>query len=208
MLARLITTDTRIKYLVSNSLLFDLPYRPVSSRVSSTLDNSLGKSCLVDGNPETCWTSQQARSITSQSDPLHHLIHHHTGSSAIHPTSLSISRHSQTNFANFPRRVRWHCLRCDHPISRCHQLARTHTNIPRGRKSCTGVRSHRRRASERNQADFWREFGLFWANNGIQLNDRGASMGQRVGRHEKLRDGSQWAHEQKKLDFVRFSVLA
>ncbi|KAI0286847.1 galactose-binding domain-like protein [Russula aff. rugulosa BPL654] len=40
MLTRLITTDTRIK-------------------VSSTLDNSLGKSCLVDGNPETCWTSQQ-----------------------------------------------------------------------------------------------------------------------------------------------------
>lgn len=40
MSTRLITTDTRIK-------------------VSSTLDNSLGKSCLVDGNPETCWTSQQ-----------------------------------------------------------------------------------------------------------------------------------------------------
>jgi hypothetical protein len=69
MSTRLITTDTRIKYLVSNPLLFNLPY-PVSSRVSSTLDNSLGKSCLVDGNPETCWTSQQAR-ITSQSVPLH-----------------------------------------------------------------------------------------------------------------------------------------
>ncbi|KAI9445391.1 hypothetical protein H4582DRAFT_2109057 [Lactarius indigo] len=41
MLTRLITSDTRIK-------------------VSSTLDKSLGKSCLVDGSPETCWTSQQA----------------------------------------------------------------------------------------------------------------------------------------------------
>lgn len=40
MLTRLITSDTRI-------------------RVSSTLDKSLGKSCLVDGSPETCWTSQQ-----------------------------------------------------------------------------------------------------------------------------------------------------
>jgi len=40
MLTRLITTETRIK-------------------VSSTLDNSLGKSCLVDGSPDTCWTSQQ-----------------------------------------------------------------------------------------------------------------------------------------------------
>jgi len=40
MLTRLVTTDTRIK-------------------VSSTLDNSLGKSCLVDGSPDTCWTSQQ-----------------------------------------------------------------------------------------------------------------------------------------------------
>ncbi|KAH9082279.1 hypothetical protein EDB83DRAFT_2503366 [Lactarius deliciosus] len=40
MLTRLITSDTRIK-------------------VSSTLDKSLGKSCLVDGSPETCWTSQQ-----------------------------------------------------------------------------------------------------------------------------------------------------
>jgi len=40
MLTRLITKDTRIK-------------------VSSTLDSSLGKSCLVDGSPETCWTSQQ-----------------------------------------------------------------------------------------------------------------------------------------------------
>ncbi|KAH9043686.1 galactose-binding domain-like protein, partial [Lactarius pseudohatsudake] len=28
-------------------------------RVSSTLDKSLGKSYLVDGSPETCWTSQQ-----------------------------------------------------------------------------------------------------------------------------------------------------
>ncbi|KAI9513120.1 galactose-binding like protein [Russula earlei] len=44
MLTRLITTDTRIK-------------------VSSTLDSSLGKSCLVDGSPETCWTSQQAHII-------------------------------------------------------------------------------------------------------------------------------------------------
>jgi hypothetical protein len=40
MFTRLITPDTRIK-------------------VSSTLDKSLGKSCLVDGSPETCWTSQQ-----------------------------------------------------------------------------------------------------------------------------------------------------
>jgi len=40
MSTRLITKDTRIK-------------------VSSTLDNSLGKSCLIDGSPETCWTSQQ-----------------------------------------------------------------------------------------------------------------------------------------------------
>jgi len=40
MFTRLITSDTRIK-------------------VSSTLDTSLGKSCLVDGSPETCWTSQQ-----------------------------------------------------------------------------------------------------------------------------------------------------
>ncbi|KAK7439350.1 hypothetical protein VKT23_017575 [Stygiomarasmius scandens] len=29
------------------------------SRVSSTLDKSVGKKYLVDGNPETCWTSQQ-----------------------------------------------------------------------------------------------------------------------------------------------------
>ncbi|KAH9969144.1 galactose-binding domain-like protein [Russula dissimulans] len=41
MFTRLITSDTRIK-------------------VSSILDTSLGKSCLVDGSPETCWTSQQA----------------------------------------------------------------------------------------------------------------------------------------------------
>jgi len=40
MLTRLITPDTRIK-------------------VSSTLDKSFGKSCLVDGCSETCWTSQQ-----------------------------------------------------------------------------------------------------------------------------------------------------
>ncbi len=25
------------------------------------MDKSLGKSCLVDGSPETCWTSQQVR---------------------------------------------------------------------------------------------------------------------------------------------------
>ncbi|KAK2461519.1 hypothetical protein APHAL10511_005982 [Amanita phalloides] len=28
-------------------------------KVSSTLDKSVGKKCLVDGDPETCWTSQQ-----------------------------------------------------------------------------------------------------------------------------------------------------
>ncbi|PAV22818.1 galactose-binding like protein [Pyrrhoderma noxium] len=28
-------------------------------RVSSTLDKSVGKKYLTDGNPETCWTSQQ-----------------------------------------------------------------------------------------------------------------------------------------------------
>ncbi|GBE77243.1 galactose-binding domain-like protein [Sparassis latifolia] len=36
----LLTSETRIK-------------------VSSTLDNSVGKKCLTDGDPETCWTSQQ-----------------------------------------------------------------------------------------------------------------------------------------------------
>ncbi|KAH7927263.1 galactose-binding like protein [Leucogyrophana mollusca] len=36
----LITSDTRIK-------------------VSSTLDKSVGKKCLIDDNLETCWTSQQ-----------------------------------------------------------------------------------------------------------------------------------------------------
>ncbi|GLB43606.1 hypothetical protein LshimejAT787_1401180 [Lyophyllum shimeji] len=39
-LESLITADTAIK-------------------VSSTLDKSVGKKYLVDGNPETCWTSQQ-----------------------------------------------------------------------------------------------------------------------------------------------------
>ena len=154
MLTRLITTDTRLKYLSSpiHCCSVSLIAPVSSSRVSSTLDNSLGKSCLVDGNPETCWTSQQAR-ITSQSVPLH-LRHNHPGPSTIHPTSLFISCHSQTYFANFPRRIRWRCLRRDHPISRCHQLARTHTDLPRGRESCTGVRSHRRRASEQYQANF------------------------------------------------------
>ncbi|PCH34247.1 galactose-binding like protein [Wolfiporia cocos MD-104 SS10] len=28
-------------------------------KVSSTLDKSVGKKYLIDGNPETCWTSQQ-----------------------------------------------------------------------------------------------------------------------------------------------------
>jgi len=41
------------------------------------LDNSLGKSCLVDGNPETCWTSQQAR-ITSLSAATPNTSSHHT----------------------------------------------------------------------------------------------------------------------------------
>lgn len=31
------------------------------SRVSSTLEKSVGKRYLTDGNPETCWTSQQVR---------------------------------------------------------------------------------------------------------------------------------------------------
>ncbi|KAI0249535.1 galactose-binding domain-like protein [Lactifluus subvellereus] len=58
MLTRLITPDTRIKYVPpssSHSYLILLG----SPRVSSTLDKSFGKSCLVDGSPETCWTSQQ-----------------------------------------------------------------------------------------------------------------------------------------------------
>lgn len=28
-------------------------------KVSSTLDKGVGKKCLTDGSPETCWTSQQ-----------------------------------------------------------------------------------------------------------------------------------------------------
>ena len=100
----------------------------VLCRVSSTLDSSLGKSCLVDGSPETCWTSQQVH-ITS--------ILRHTcltedinlGSSAIHPADLFVSSHSQTDFANFSRRFRWHHLRGDHPISRCYWLARAHTDL-------------------------------------------------------------------------------
>ncbi|KAI0053610.1 hypothetical protein FA95DRAFT_1579279 [Auriscalpium vulgare] len=28
-------------------------------KVSSTLDKSVGRKCLTDGSPETCWTSQQ-----------------------------------------------------------------------------------------------------------------------------------------------------
>ncbi|KAF5352194.1 hypothetical protein D9758_009252 [Tetrapyrgos nigripes] len=33
--------------------------RHFANRVSSTLDKSVGKKYLVDGSPETCWTSQQ-----------------------------------------------------------------------------------------------------------------------------------------------------
>ncbi|KAJ7459052.1 galactose-binding like protein [Mycena galericulata] len=39
-----------------SKLLLD-PDTPI--KVSSTLDKSVGKKHLVDGNPETCWTSQQ-----------------------------------------------------------------------------------------------------------------------------------------------------
>ncbi|KAI0078845.1 hypothetical protein K474DRAFT_1683500 [Panus rudis PR-1116 ss-1] len=33
--------------------------KDVAIKVSSTLDKSVGKKFLTDGNPETCWTSQQ-----------------------------------------------------------------------------------------------------------------------------------------------------
>lgn len=145
------------------------------------MDNSLGKSCLVDGNPETCWTSQQAR-ITSLSavtaPPKTSLL----GSSAIHPTSLFVPCHSEACFADLSRRICRHYLRCGHPISRCHQLARIHTHLPGGRESCTDVRSYHRRASERYQADFRREFGLFRSNNGIRLDDRGYGVRNRRAR--------------------------
>ncbi|KAI6012604.1 galactose-binding domain-like protein [Pisolithus orientalis] len=40
------------------------PYKPLVTsdtkvKVSSTLDKTVGKKNLTDGNPETCWTSQQ-----------------------------------------------------------------------------------------------------------------------------------------------------
>ncbi|KAJ7610833.1 galactose-binding domain-like protein [Roridomyces roridus] len=43
----LLSPDTPIKYNLTGL------------RVSSTLDKSVGKKHLIDGNPETCWTSQQ-----------------------------------------------------------------------------------------------------------------------------------------------------
>ena len=35
-------------------------------RVSSTLDKSVGKKYLTDGNPETCWTSQQVNLMNNR----------------------------------------------------------------------------------------------------------------------------------------------
>ena len=154
MSTRLITTDTRIKYLLVQSIAVQYPLSP-----RFPLGSAL-RWIIPSENP--AW-SMAIRRLAGPPNRLvlHHnpsrfteLRHHHPGSSSIHPTSLFISCHSQTYFANFPRRVCWHCLRRDHPISRCYQLARTHTDLPRGRESCTGVRCHRRRASEFYQVDF------------------------------------------------------
>src|SRR5258708_24552817 len=96
-----------------------------------------------------------------------HLRLHHLGSSAVHPTSLLVSCHSQAYFTNLSRRLRWHHLRSDYAISRCHQLARTHPDLPRGLESFTEIRSYPRRASERYEAVFLREFGFLRSYNGI-----------------------------------------
>ncbi len=41
----------------------DIPLIVIRHRVSSTLDKSVGKKYLIDGSPETCWTSQQVRML-------------------------------------------------------------------------------------------------------------------------------------------------
>lgn|SRR5712671_2541691 len=127
MFTRLITSDTRIKYPRISHYCPISPINVTSSRVSSTLDTSLGKSCLVDGNPETCWTSQQA-CITS-TILAHSYLRRLPGPSTIHSTDISVPGHPDTHFVNLSRRFRWYYLRSGHPISRCHQLARTHTDL-------------------------------------------------------------------------------
>lgn len=150
MLTRLITTDTRIKYLVSNPVLFNLPYPrfPLGSAlpwITRSANPALSMVVRRLAGPLN-------RFVSHYTVPL--LLRHHPGSSAIHPTSLSVSCHSQAYFANLSRRLRWHHLRSRYPISRCHQLARTYTDLPRGRESRTDVRSYYRRTGESYQVDF------------------------------------------------------
>lgn len=54
----LIASDTKIKLVFP---WLTCAYRLIfqATRVSSVLDKAVGKKHLTDGNPETCWTSQQ-----------------------------------------------------------------------------------------------------------------------------------------------------
>ncbi|KAH8835113.1 hypothetical protein DL96DRAFT_23681 [Flagelloscypha sp. PMI_526] len=61
-------------------------------KVSSTLDKSVGKKHLVDGSPETCWTSQQRTTIS--------------GSSSIHPTHVSFACPTDKDPSDIPG---WFC---------------------------------------------------------------------------------------------------
>ncbi|TRM61600.1 galactose-binding domain-like protein [Schizophyllum amplum] len=56
MSSSLLTKDTVIKCVC---IAQSLPSYLRCCRVSSTLDKSVGKKNLIDGSPETCWTSQQ-----------------------------------------------------------------------------------------------------------------------------------------------------
>ena len=61
----LIDPDTKIKCVKSfHPIYSDHESDTENGRVSSTLDKSVRKKYLIDGSPETCWTSQQVCYLT------------------------------------------------------------------------------------------------------------------------------------------------
>jgi hypothetical protein len=76
----------------------------LSARVSSTLDRSVGKRHLLDGNPESCWSSQQvvcARFSPSTARP-------DVSSARCCPQGLAAARPARLSITNYPQKCEDH----------------------------------------------------------------------------------------------------
>ena len=152
----LITSETKIK-CVFWSLYNETLFWFIKLRVSSTLDKSVGKKYLIDGSPETCWSSQQVMCVLQVWIISPSLFS--SGTIAIYPTRIPVVHSTETYIYHLPGWLRRYKMfnQCTHPRQH-HGMAHIYPLLSRGCQSATDFWPQTRRGGTKNGGERRAEF--------------------------------------------------